>query len=1691
MCEIVREEMAKGSNNIRSKKPHSSKPYDVSNSFVKKVTSGVSSLLPQSSWFSRWFTSNSNAEEDKTSSANDGEKPEDDLSTQSPPCKRARIPLNRPFPANSFRVSSPIDRGETHPWPSESITSPIPNVFSDSPIPGPSGLGRTAIATNAFQSPSPNTESLEGKINGDGGSDSSESTSGCSSLAPQRNTSSGSITTLRSAVSNKFSNHMLQFSLFPSGTHKLSPTVSTSISKRRPSFNVSSFASPNLDSSKTSRDSSLNSPFYIGRTMYGGASAYRRPRDGIPSESLMSSSRRGGVTVRPANEKNQSASSAEAGMSQTARRILEALEQFSSPVSEARRMPLPSQPALSAKRKRPLDSSPVKSSNPPAAAINPLTIPVPPERLRLHRLQDVTEAARQLASSRSDSRVNYTLRPSDETTQHSLTGKVTKFKPLNENERSIPVNLPNIPLPITSLPSFGFCPLPQITSSSSALRKEIRAMASKITAMSEQIGASAEVESSKIPCATSSSAVLSIASNAESTVATTSSGMKPFNVLHDINSDAFKTKCDRKSEITLSNTTQPNLKTVSFADTVSFKFNKSIDSSSKIDKSNVSSCKTSSSNSKANEFVFSTPTVLPTTRSKETSESKMNNFYFCKPEVLEITQCDKISRKEPNGFHKRSLRSGNDESFIKQISANDKTEKGVTSSGNELEVKKSNQSGKSSRIENNGWSTKFVIPESWECSQCMVRNKKDLEVCVCCEGKRPNASSTTLGENTTGKPSDGSSVPKSSWGSKFQLQPGMWECSACLVRNKESDVKCISCTTTRKSVNIPAQQESCHAGSWGSQFKMSSDMWECSTCLVRNKEQDTKCVSCTTPCPAKIGEGNSANKATKTSDDWGQKLKKGAVTWECPVCMIRNKDSLIKCAACEEPKPGLNKNSVGSGSSIKFNFEIPSAASSFKFGIDKADSKTAETSTPSSFQFGCDKLETAKGQSGFSFGTSETKVTTTFTFGIPQPPSSSSAPNISKPSKLDTSGVPNVTSGVTSTPTTSANASSKTCVPPETSKVSGFSFGSASEVPTEPKKLNASKIATSGSEPSGKDLQFGAPQASGSNEDTKTGNTPVTKPGQSNSNENKNFNFGTPSAVSTPAAFNFLTSVTTPTTITCTDTTSSSALVAPVSSTIPGGTTTSVTRTSSIFSFGSNSSSSFSKPPTSSTPTFSFKGSGTQSTPSGIFGTTTPNQFKTSNEGLFSNKAAVSTVAPVFGTNSSKTTTVHTFGTTPTTTASAPTFSAPSSAVFSPGSTCTTASFGSGTSKPILASATSFGSVTTSTNASVSSPVVASTPGTGSNFVATTASFGVPTTTVSLTMTSPTFPTTTTSTNFAMPASTSTVTSSSSTPAFGTSVAFGAPATTSNTFGITSASPNFTTTASNIFGSTNTPSFGASANPGFGSTTTSQNFGSSFGVVTTTPVFGTTTPAVSTVASTPTLSVFGGFSSSSKPTQGLFLFGSTPTSTALGSNFAFNNPAQTGATLPTATGAPGFSFGSASVTSVTTSTTTTTPAVATASAAATPAQGFGGFSFTPGGAAPAPSTPGLFGNTTPSVPGFGSNTASTPSAPTFGAGNAAGSNVFRPPAFGFGSGGSQQPFTFGSTAQPGTNQASGNTAFSFGQSQPQPTVQSQPQPLQFNPNVRPTFNFTGGETPQFTAAAPSTPTLQRRVKKAVRRSQRP
>lgn len=81
-------------------------------SFVKKVASSVTNLLPQPAWLSKWFTSslqNEVPERDAVNLNNSGsgdcDNNNDNVKVHKSPRKLAKIPLNQQFPPDSFKVS--------------------------------------------------------------------------------------------------------------------------------------------------------------------------------------------------------------------------------------------------------------------------------------------------------------------------------------------------------------------------------------------------------------------------------------------------------------------------------------------------------------------------------------------------------------------------------------------------------------------------------------------------------------------------------------------------------------------------------------------------------------------------------------------------------------------------------------------------------------------------------------------------------------------------------------------------------------------------------------------------------------------------------------------------------------------------------------------------------------------------------------------------------------------------------------------------------------------------------------------------------------------------------------------------------------------------------------------------------------------------------------------------------------------------------------------------------------------------------------------------------------------------------------------------------------------------------------------------------------------------------------------------
>uniref|UniRef100_A0A0X3QAE0 Nuclear pore complex protein Nup153 n=1 Tax=Schistocephalus solidus TaxID=70667 RepID=A0A0X3QAE0_SCHSO len=184
----------------------------------------------------------------------------------------------------------------------------------------------------------------------------------------------------------------------------------------------------------------------------------------------------------------------------------------------------------------------------------------------------------------------------------------------------------------------------------------------------------------------------------------------------------------------------------------------------------------------------------------------------------------------------------------------------------------------------------------------------------------------------------------------------LWRCESCLTEN--SDSTCASCHLPKpasKGLGSSNSTESKYSESNpstiktklvnnGSTLLTTKSSWNCSTCLVSNKGESDACVCCQTK-RSLTSSTTTANTATfnfgkpppsLSSIDEASKKSANGVTlfvnnsnWECPTCLVSNKDSLNECPCCQTKKPAVSsgkKSPALAAPSFRFG-EFPSSRS--------------------------------------------------------------------------------------------------------------------------------------------------------------------------------------------------------------------------------------------------------------------------------------------------------------------------------------------------------------------------------------------------------------------------------------------------------------------------------------------------------------------------------------------------------------------------------------------------------------------------------------------------------------------------------------------------------------------------------------------------------------------------------------------
>ncbi|CAG9821732.1 unnamed protein product [Phaedon cochleariae] len=737
---------------------------DSEKSFVGKFKSIITNT-PLSKWFRKQDDSSSKS----TIRRRNDDADDEELHQMQPPSKRVKFPIaeeNNHFNSVTFENDSDLTTVDI------TLKSQKSNHFPE-PVAGPSGIKSRKLLSNVPTRRDEVRNKFRSRelLNGHKDSDSEESTSGYSSVPRIGSKDNVCHSQESSKQTSPLENPNNSRSLFQNpntSTNRslftdraLSPNMNTSMTTRRPSFNASTFGSPNFIDRTIATEKIINSPFYSGRTIYGGASAYGR-RLGRSARDLRTSLKRP-VQIKPVNKTNETGNLT---LGKTARRILETLEQYSSPINDAKKIPVASKRFKSdGLLTSHVGASPyLHNSGDTISKKRELQIPTVSDLLKMKqktRLQNSTETVRQIAiSSKSNLNSEQNLfsekpptRESDSTTDiQQQQKKVESVKP-NPNPTS---------LPTTNLPKFDFFKTPQ------SVDKPLKNMSPKVAPLQTTIivdtppKVTIETENNVQKKNSDSalfrfSAPLVIAENMKSIVA--------------INNFKFS-----KPLVNLKKTNSSNDKGT---DTTSNKNGlemapKMIASPAKEQEKSAAIKNSGIGVKSANQWECSVCMVR-----NNDKDSKCVCCTASKPSAqkTEVAPINNI----PSSFgDKFRLPTSMWECSVCMVrNENAKTKCSACETPNLKGV--SNQSSSKS----SSFMTKFQPPAStWECTTCLIRNKNEVVKCVACE-----------------TPRIGMPVAFNSLSATFKKKEDEWECQVCMVRNKTTNVKCQCCESLKPGSN--------------------------------------------------------------------------------------------------------------------------------------------------------------------------------------------------------------------------------------------------------------------------------------------------------------------------------------------------------------------------------------------------------------------------------------------------------------------------------------------------------------------------------------------------------------------------------------------------------------------------------------------------------------------------------------------------------------------------------------------------------------------------------------------------------------------------------------------------------------------------------------------------------------------------
>ncbi|XP_036111335.1 nuclear pore complex protein Nup153 isoform X1 [Molossus molossus] len=742
----------------------------------------------------------------------------------------------------------------------------------------------------------------------------------------------------------------------------------TAASAKKPAFNLSAFGtlSPSLGSSSFLKTSQLgDSPFYPGKTTYGGAAAAVRQTK-LQNTPYQAPFRRQ-MKAKQLNAEYYGVTSS------TARRILQSLEKMSSPLADAKRIPS----VVSSPLNSPLDRSAIDTTTDFRAKREKVVCQYPPVQ-RLMTPKQVSIAANRTAYFKPS------LTPSGELRKTNQ--RIDK----KHSEMEVPV-LPNISLPITSssLPTFNFSSSvitsPSPVSPVQSLTNKVQMTSSNNTNSPMFRFSSPIVKSTEAdvlpPSSIGFTFSVPVAKTAE--LSGSSSISEPITSSSAQDITAMNSASCKKPDEDCEGPFRPA---------------KTLKEGSVLDVLKNPGFTSPKADSLAADPITTSPVVY--TRPAISSFSSSGIGLGESLKAGSSWQCDTCLLQ-------------NKVTDSKCIACQ-ATKLPPRDTAKQTGVGTPSKSGKPTlSTSGTGFGDKFKpAVGTWDCDTCLVQNKPEAIKCVACETPKPGTGVKRVltlpvaSENavTVAASSSSCTVTTGALGfaDKFTKPKRSWECPVCCVSNNPEDNKCVSCMSEKPGSSVPASSTSSVPPSVSSggclgldKFKKPEGSWDCEVCLVQNKADSTKCVACESAKPGTKSEFKGFG-TSSSSNPTASSFKFGIPSSSSEPSQTLTSPGNFKFGDQGGFKIGVSSDS-GSLNSMSEGFKFSKPVGDFKFGVSsdskpeevKKDSKNDNNfkfglpsglSNPGSlapFQFGVSNLgqqekkeELAKpSPAGFSFGT--------------------------------------------------------------------------------------------------------------------------------------------------------------------------------------------------------------------------------------------------------------------------------------------------------------------------------------------------------------------------------------------------------------------------------------------------------------------------------------------------------------------------------------------------------------------------------------------------------------------------------------------------------------------------------------------------------------------------------------------------